>query len=108
MTQYYKAHQKYGRKVIRAAKAKGYAIGVKYEDDELALKASTKHTEKALMDDLYACSSGTLFFYYPDPDGGKATYLGWIYFVHVNDPEESITDYTVGPQMAALVAAAEN
>jgi len=110
MTEYLKARQKYGRKVIRAAKAAGYAIGVMYEDDDLALKASTKHTEKALMEELYACACGTLFFYNPhETDGatGRASYLGAIFFVHVNDPDESISDYTDNPQMAALVAAAE-
>jgi len=109
MTEYFKAHQKYGRKVIRAAKAAGYAIGVRYEDGDIALKASTKHTEKALMEELYACACGTLFFYdHSKIDGatGRATRLGAIFFIHVNEPEESITDYHDNPEMAALVAAA--
>lgn len=108
MTEYFKDHQKYGRRAIRFAKSQGWAIGVRYEDGELALKASTKHTEAALMDELYACSSGLLFFYNPadiDAGTGRPSRVGSAYFIHVNEPEESLVDYGWTPDYESAMNA---
>jgi hypothetical protein len=103
MTTYFPDHRKYGRRAIRHAKSLGLAIGVKYEDGEVALKASTDHLERDLMEELYACAAGYLFFYVP----ATRDRVGEIFFIHVNDPEESITDYTVDSRIEEIVRAAE-
>jgi hypothetical protein len=91
------AERQFVARYVRAAIQLGYSLSV-FDGEEVTLRRSTDAA--AILDAMFTVDHETLHVY----AGSKR--LGWLFFVHGNEPEEVLNDYTAS--LEHVVTAAEN
>ena len=85
-----------GYQLLKLCKATGLHFDVCYEDD---VEAAADYTAplNLLWSEATACDSATVRF---EDDS-------WVHLIHYNDPDETISDYSLGGMAAKAVEAME-
>lgn len=83
-----------GRELIKAALKANLSVAVHYQDDTkpILTKQGPEHL-KALWREATMCDSATVYFY-NHSSFGRTYEAGWAYLIHVNDPDETVSDHS--------------